>query len=62
LLPLEQRFGFPCSLAEPLVDIHFAFNPKRNQYFSTAILRTIATRVPAEAVRVLLALRISPVT
>ncbi len=53
LLPLEKRFGFPCSLAEPLVDIRFAFNSKRNQYFSTAILRTIATRVPVEAIRVL---------
>jgi hypothetical protein len=48
-MPLEKRFGFPCALAHPIRDIDFAYDPCRNQYFSTALLRKICERVPADA-------------
>ncbi|UCF95828.1 MAG: archaemetzincin family Zn-dependent metalloprotease [Spirochaetaceae bacterium] len=52
-VPLEKRFGFPCALARPIRDIEFAYDPSRNQYFCTALIRKIGERIPEDALRML---------
>ena len=53
LFPLEKRFGFPCDLACPVRNVEFAYDPHRDQYFSTLLLRKIGEMVPADALRIL---------
>ncbi|MDI6704520.1 MAG: archaemetzincin family Zn-dependent metalloprotease [bacterium] len=50
-IQLEKVFGFPCKIEETTEIPLYAFNPKRNQYLSTAILESL--KIPKDAIGVL---------
>jgi archaemetzincin len=46
-------FGFPTEILPLLDDVYFAFDPTRDQYYSTPILELLASKAPPRAVKVL---------
>lgn len=46
-------FGYPAKVIQLLQNIDFAFNPDREQYHSTVILKELAGLIPKKCVRVL---------
>lgn len=50
---LPQIYHFPVKIDSILEQIDFAFDVRRNQYHSTAILRELARRTPPNAVKIL---------
>ena len=53
MAPLEERFGYPCAIGEGVAMPPEAYNPRRGQYLSSAILRTLEERLPPDALRAL---------
>jgi archaemetzincin len=51
--PIETCFDLPCKIAEPLSFPDYAYNSKRGQYLSTAILEQIRKAMPKDANKVL---------
>ena len=50
---ISEIFGCSTEIIPIIEDIAFAFDPKRHQYLSTAILETFANTMPAEALKLL---------
>ncbi|MDJ0830637.1 MAG: archaemetzincin family Zn-dependent metalloprotease [Desulfobacterales bacterium] len=55
---IEGAFGFPTVIRSLLDDVEFAYDPKRRQYHSTAILEQLAAVAPPEAYKVLAITRV----
>jgi len=51
--PLGERFGCPCAIGEGVAMPPEAYNPRRGQYLSSAILHAIENKLPPDALRVL---------
>ncbi len=51
---LGQKFSLPCALLPLKKDLSFAFNPRRNQYLSTIILKGLKFEIPGDCLRILL--------
>ncbi|MFC1869037.1 archaemetzincin family Zn-dependent metalloprotease [Thermodesulfobacteriota bacterium] len=50
---VSQRFGYEIEIISLLNDIDFAFDPSRNQFYSSTILESLATLAPLQAIKVL---------
>ena len=50
---VERIFGFRTRTAPLLADLNFAYDEKRDQYFSTAILGALEKRLPRDCIKVL---------
>lgn len=50
---VKTFFGFKTRIATVLDDISFAYDPNRNQYFSTKILEQLEILAPPDAVKIL---------
>ncbi len=50
---VQKVFGFPTAYLSPLPIPDYAYDAQRGQYWSTAILRNLASNVPWDALRVL---------
>ncbi|MEJ2658631.1 MAG: archaemetzincin family Zn-dependent metalloprotease [Desulfobacterales bacterium] len=50
---IHRLFGFHIEIRSLLQDVNFAFDPNRNQYYSTAILEKLAGTLPSQAVKVI---------
>jgi archaemetzincin len=53
LASLQKRLGFPCARGKPIGDIEFAYDSRRGQYLSSALLQRISENIPADAIRAL---------
>jgi archaemetzincin len=52
-LEINRIFGFETVEKSLLEDLSFAFDPTRNQYYSTDILEELAARLPPEGVKII---------
>lgn len=52
-VPLEKRFGHPCAIGEGMAMPPEAYDPRRGQYLSTAILNALRGKLPLDALRAL---------
>ncbi len=50
---IREIFGFKTKVVSLLEDISFAYDEKRNQYYSTQILEKLAQKTPEECVKLL---------
>ncbi|MBN2058817.1 MAG: archaemetzincin family Zn-dependent metalloprotease [Deltaproteobacteria bacterium] len=50
---IEKSFKYPTESMRLLGDIHFAFDPARNQYYSTVILDRLAEAAPKNAIKII---------
>lgn len=50
---ISRTFGFSTQTKSLLSDISFAYDPNRNQYHSTDILRHLSSLLPSDAIRIL---------
>ncbi len=50
---IKHIYGFPTEVVSLLEDLDFSFHPNRNQYHSTPILKELARKAPAGALKVL---------
>lgn len=50
---IEEAFGIPADVLEPIPVEHDTYNEERDQYHSTAILKRLSDHVPRDAVRLL---------
>jgi archaemetzincin len=50
---IENLFGFQTLISSLMDDIDFAFDVKRNQYYSTPILEELTKRAPEDCMKVL---------
>jgi len=50
---IQDLFGFRTSVLSLLDDINFAYDPARNQYYSTQILEELEKKAPEECIKLL---------
>ncbi|MBU1343647.1 MAG: hypothetical protein KKE44_13765 [Proteobacteria bacterium] len=50
---IQNAFGFKTRVSPLLDDISFAYEEKRNQYYSTRILEELAARAPKDCIKLL---------
>ena len=50
---IERLFGFSTYIQPLIEDIDFAFDPQREQYYSTRILEMLSAAAPPQAVKIL---------
>lgn len=49
---IARTYGYRCETASLLTNIEFSFDPRRNQYHSTAILQKLSDQVPPHGLKV----------
>lgn len=50
---LDEKFGLPSKVLQGLDEPSYAYNEKRRQYFSTAIIKVIIENTPEDALRII---------